>query len=409
MQINLPISELVPGMYVDSVSKQQETVNGIKIKTRGFVHDKALISRLYKEGVLELLIDFNKSKTAIPAKYKTAQPSAKADTQLAKKNNKATKAEKSAVVIEQEFAKASADHELHQRVLNNAYNDLTKGLALKLSCFDAIAQEVVDSVFRNQNAMSMLTRIKDKQSYNWRHMINCAIYVSAFSKFLGYDKSKCYEFAMGALLHDIGQTKLPQGIFSKPSKVTANEMVTIKKHVALSLGLVKGEEGITPIMLDMIVNHHERLDGSGYPRGLNANKISTPARIMAIVDVFDALTADKAHQDGDEPINALRYLLANKELFDSELVQRFIKCLGVHPVGTLVKLTNERLAIVLEGNLDNPIKPKVKQFYNAKHHHSVTPKDIHLNEREDIKIITTIKPLDYQINLARLLKEHLLV
>ena len=110
----------------------------------------------------------------------------------------------------------------------------------------------------------------------------------------------------------------------------------------------------------MIVNHHERLDGSGYPRGVDGSKLSRPARIIAIVDVYDALTADRPHQEDDEPINALRYLLANKQLFDAELVQLFIKCLGVHPVGTIVKLTNERLALVLEGNHSNPIKPKVK-------------------------------------------------
>ncbi|MGO2276845.1 HD-GYP domain-containing protein, partial [Pseudoalteromonas nigrifaciens] len=152
------------------------------------------------------------------------------------------------------------------------------------------------------------------------------------------------------------------------------------------------------------------LDGSGYPRGLNAEKLSRPARIMAIVDVYDAITADRPHQDGDEPINALRYLLANKQLFDAELVQLFIKCLGVHPVGTIVKLTNERLALVLEGNNLNPIKPKVKLFYNAKHGHHVTPKDIDLSDlSQELKIIASVKPLDYQINLSRLLKEHLLL
>ena len=162
-------------------------------------------------------------------------------------------------------------------------------------------------------------------------------------------------------------------------------------------------------MLDMIVNHHERLDGSGYPRAIQGDKISRPARIMAIVDVYDAMTADRPHQDGDEPINALRYLLANKQMFDAELVQHFIKCLGVHPVGTIVKLTNDRLALVLEGNKLNPIKPKIKLFYNAKHSHHITPKNIDLSEHtHDIKILASVKPLDYQINLSRLLKEHLL-
>ncbi|MCQ8890717.1 HD-GYP domain-containing protein [Pseudoalteromonas carrageenovora] len=403
MLITLPISELTPGMYVDSVTKQHEGINSIKIKTSGLVRDKSIIQRLVAEGVLELLIDFTKGDAAIPAKYK---PQNKPKT-----FNSQQKAEKKpiAITLEQEFAKASVNYDQQGRKLQSLYGDLTSGLSLNVKVLDEIACEIVSSVFRNANAMTILTRIKDKHSYNWRHMINCAIFTAVFAKYLGYKEPLVQELAMGALLHDLGQAKLPQGIFSKPSKVTRNELVAIKKHVAQGLGLVKGEKGITPLMLDMIVNHHERLDGSGYPRAIQGDKISRPARIMAIVDVYDAMTADRPHQDGDEPINALRYLLANKQMFDAELVQHFIKCLGVHPVGTIVKLTNDRLALVLEGNKLNPIKPKIKLFYNAKHSHHITPKNIDLSEHtHDIKILASVKPLDYQINLSRLLKEHLL-
>ena len=407
MLIALPISELTPGMFVDSVTKQHEGLNSIKIKTSGLVRNQAIIKRLVTEGVLELLIDFTKGDAAIPDKYKPkSAPSQKSTTSSSKTKPPVVKP---AITLEQEFAKASINFEQHNRKLQALYGDVTTGLSVNLKVIDEMANDIVSSVFRNTSAMTILTRIKDKHSYNWRHMINCAIFTAVFAKYLGYKEEAVQQLAMGALLHDLGQAKLPQGIISRPSKLTSSEMDIIKRHVAQGLGLVKGEKGITPLILDMIVNHHERLDGSGYPRGITAAKLSRPARMMAIVDVYDALTADRPHQEGDEPINALRYLLANKELFDAELVQHFIKCLGVHPVGTIVKLTNERLALVLEGNKTNPIKPKVKLFYNAKHGHHVTPKDLDLNEPDQsIKIVSSIKPLDYQINLARLLKEHLL-
>jgi HD-GYP domain-containing protein (c-di-GMP phosphodiesterase class II) len=407
MLIALPISELTPGMFVDSVTKQHEGLNSIKIKTSGLVRNQAIIKRLVTEGVLELLIDFTKGDAAIPDKYKPkSAPPQKSTTSSSKTKPPAVKP---AITLEQEFAKASINFEQHNRKLQALYGDVTTGLSVNLKVIDEMANDIVSSVFRNTSAMTILTRIKDKHSYNWRHMINCAIFTAVFAKYLGYKEEAVQQLAMGALLHDLGQAKLPQGIISRPSKLTSSEMDIIKRHVAQGLGLVKGEKGITPLILDMIVNHHERLDGSGYPRGITAEKLSRPARMMAIVDVYDALTADRPHQEGDEPINALRYLLANKELFDAELVQHFIKCLGVHPVGTIVKLTNERLALVLEGNKSSPIKPKVKLFYNAKHGHHVTPKDLDLNEPDQsIKIVSSIKPLDYQINLARLLKEHLL-
>jgi HD-GYP domain-containing protein (c-di-GMP phosphodiesterase class II) len=407
MLIALPISELTPGMFVDSVTKQHEGLNSIKIKTSGLVRNQAIIKRLVTEGVLELLIDFTKGDAAIPDKYKPKSASPQKSTTSSSKTK--PPAVKPAITLEQEFAKASINFEQHNRKLQALYGDVTTGLSVNLKVIDEMANDIVSSVFRNTSAMTILTRIKDKHSYNWRHMINCAIFTAVFAKYLGYKEEAVQQLAMGALLHDLGQAKLPQGIISRPSKLTSSEMDIIKRHVAQGLGLVKGEKGITPLILDMIVNHHERLDGSGYPRGITAEKLSRPARMMAIVDVYDALTADRPHQEGDEPINALRYLLANKELFDAELVQHFIKCLGVHPVGTIIKLTNERLALVLEGNKSNPIKPKVKLFYNAKHGHHVTPKDLDLNEPDQsIKIVSSIKPLDYQINLARLLKEHLL-
>ncbi|WP_404341007.1 HD-GYP domain-containing protein [Pseudoalteromonas mariniglutinosa] len=413
MLITLPISELAPGMFVDSVSKQQESVNSIKIKTRGLVRDKSIIQRLIAEGVEELLIDFTQSDVAIPSKYQppaTEQSSSQVSSKKStKKNTTKIKTEK-VVTVEQEFAKASVAYEQHGRKLQTMYGDITSGLKMNISLLDEIAVDIVESVFRNHDAMTILTRLKDKHIYNWRHMINTAILVTVFAKYLGYKEATVKELAMGALLHDLGQAKMPQGLLSKPAELTNSEMQIVRKHVAQSLGLVKGEAGITPLMLDMIVNHHERLDGSGYPRGVKGDKLSRPARIMAIIDVYDAMTADRPHQLGDEPINALRYLLANKQLFDGELVQRFIKCLGVHPVGTIVKLNNERLALVMEGNHENPIKPKVKVFYNAKHKHHITAKDVDLNKQDnELKIISSIRPLEYQLNLARLLKEHLLV
>ncbi|GAA61763.1 hypothetical protein P20652_3652 [Pseudoalteromonas sp. BSi20652] len=185
---------------------------------------------------------------------------------------------------------------------------------------------------------------------------------------------------MGALLHDLGQAKLPQGILSKLTKLTSTEHQQLKKHVVQGLGSVKGEKGITPLILDMIVNHHEQLDGSGNSPEIQAEKLSRPPLIIAIVNVCDAMTADRVHQESYELINTLCYFLANKQLFDGELVQRFMKCLGGHLVGNIVKLTNERLALMLERIVLNPIKPTTKLFYNAKHNHHVTPKDIDLSE-----------------------------
>jgi HD-GYP domain-containing protein (c-di-GMP phosphodiesterase class II) len=411
MLVSLPISELQPGMFVDSVCRQRSDAK-IKIKSRGMVRDQAIISQLLSKGVMELKIDFSQSEIDIPEKYRPEpKPEIKEPvTEVKPPPRSVTKPSSKEKTLEQEFAKASQQFELHSKQLKNVYNDLTIGAKLDVSLLNQVSNDIVDSVLRNSNAMAILSRLKDKDSYNWRHMINCTILMSVFAKYLGIKNEQIQQLALGAMLHDVGHTKLPQGLINKTEKLNEFEFKALKKHVIQSLGLVKGEAGISNLIMDMILNHHERIDGSGYPRGLAGSKISKAARMMAIVDVYDAMTSERPHQNGEEPIHALRYLLANKHKFDPQLVQKFIKCLGVHPVGTIVRLTNDRLALVLEGNQQAPMRPKVKVFYNTKHKHHITGKDIDLHtENEELKVVASVRPSDYELNLSRLLRSHLLV
>jgi len=410
MLVSLPISELQPGMFVDSVCKQRSDAK-IKIKSRGMVRDKAIIAQLLSKGVLELKIDFSQSEIEVPEKYRP-QPKAeeKAEPKIKLSSSKQVKPTVKEKSLEQEFAKASQQFDQHSQQLKNLYGELTIGAKLDVSLLNQVSNDIVDSVLRNSNAMAILSRLKDKDGYNWRHMINCTILMSVFAKYLGIKSEQIQQLALGAMLHDVGHTKLPQGLINKTENLNEFEFKSLKKHVVQSLGLVKGEAGISNLIMDMILNHHERIDGSGYPRGLSGTKISKPARMMAIVDVYDAMTSERPHQSGEEPIHALRYLLANKHQFDAQLVQKFIKCLGVHPVGTIVRLTNDRLALVLEGNKQSPMKPKVKVFYNTKHKHHITGKDLDLHALEDeIKVVASVRPSDYELNLSRLLRSHLLV
>lgn len=410
MLVSLPISELQPGMFVDSVCKQRSDAK-IKIKSRGMVRDKAIIAQLLSKGVLELKIDFSQSEIEVPEKYQPQPgPEEKAEQQVKSSSSKPEKPKIKEKSLEQEFAKASQQFDQHSQQLKNLYSELTIGAKLDVSLLNQVSNDIVDSVLRNSNAMAILSRLKDKDGYNWRHMINCTILMSVFAKYLGIKSEQIQQLALGAMLHDVGHTKLPQGLINKTENLNEFEFKALKKHVVQSLGLVKGEAGISNLIMDMILNHHERIDGSGYPRGLSGTKISKPARMMAIVDVYDAMTSERPHQSGEEPIHALRYLLANKHQFDAQLVQKFIKCLGVHPVGTIVRLTNDRLALVLEGNKQSPMKPKVKVFYNTKHKHHITGKDLDLHALEDeIKVVASVRPSDYELNLSRLLRSHLLV
>ncbi len=412
MLISLPISELKPGMFVERVNRQSQGAS-IKIKTRGMVREPAIIQRLVKEGVEELIIDFSQSDVPIPRHLQPAKQTNKERTtsleQGVAAKPKLSNRDLTQATLEQEFLIANTCYKQSMVKLRTMYHELTSGMQVNMELLSEVADAIVDSVFRNPDAMAALTLLRDKQSYTWRHMLNCAILTAIFSRYLGYEINKVRQMALAALLHDIGLAKVPQGILTKPGKLTDLELKAVRRHVALGLGMLKGQKHITNMMLEMIVNHHERIDGSGYPRGIDGDKLSREARILNIVDVYSAMIADKPYKKGEESLVALRFLLSQKSAFDQALVQRFIKCVGIHPVGTLVRLTNERLAMVVQGNEDNPIKPKVRVFYNTLHRHHITAKDVDLSvSKDDVKIVGSTQGAEFELNLSRLLKEHLL-
>lgn len=266
-----------------------------------------------------------------------------------------------------------------------------------------LAGEITDSVIRNEYAITILTRIRHHSTYQWEHATNCAILVCGFALFLGLNKQTAQKMTLGALLHDIGVAKIPKGIIDKPNKLTSNEMNVVKKHLSWGHQLCKRDGFTDPIIMDMLINHHERLDGSGYPRGMKKDKLSKLARITAIVDVYDAMTGDKRYKKSQQPINALRYLLGQKDKFDQSIVQQFIKYLGVHPVGSLVQLSDDKLAVIVEGNRSEPLKPKVKIFYSLKLQQYVNPKYYDL-ATSPITIITSVRAEDFNINSAKVIR-----
>ncbi|MBQ4814162.1 HD domain-containing protein [Pseudoalteromonas luteoviolacea] len=416
MHATIPINELVPGMFVDSVHKLKSDAD-VKLKSRGMVRNSAIIAKLEADGVLELNIDIKQSQVPVPAHYlpnsEAHLPTTK--NQATTEHSKGDDSEMpllqshSSIPTAEVFAAALSQFEVQNKKLQILYGNLLGGEALQLHLVNDISQEIIASVTQNSNVMAILTRLKDKRGFNWRHMINCTILMTIFTKYLGLKPHVVSQMAMAAMLHDIGKSKVPQSILEKATPLTENEKRHWQKHVAHSVAMVKDEKGITPLIVDMIVNHHERIDGSGFPRGLKAEKLSKAARVMAIVDEYATLITGQAKVAALEPVHALRVLLSNKDKFDEVLVHQFIKCIGVHPVGTIVKLTNDRLGLVMAGNKENPKAPMVRVFYNAKHMHHVTLKDVDLNDSDDIKIIANVKPLDYQINLSRLLQENLLV
>jgi len=226
-----------------------------------------------------------------------------------------------------------------------------------------------------------------------------------FGRFLELERPILRELTIGGLLHDTGKIMIPDAVLHKPAKLSDDEFTLMKSHVTHSIALLRDAKGITDIMMTVAACHHERLDGRGYPHGLAAERLDLYARMSTIVDVYDALTANRCYKPGMPATAAFRILLQGAgSQFDEDLVRKFIKCMGIHPVGSLVKLQSGKLAIVVERNEQAPLQPKVKVIYSTigQHHLEVKLLDLSRSGANE-GIESAVDPKAYGIDLRRYL------
>ncbi|WP_077338213.1 HD-GYP domain-containing protein [Pseudocolwellia agarivorans] len=389
----ISIEELKLGMYVLNVKCEKRF---FKIKTKGLVKSNDIINQLKKQGVTSIVIREDKSLNPPTENLAVAQKP------LPRPASKKTLHKQKSVA--EEFHQSCKIYDNATETIKDLFNDINTNKKINITAINQLAEEITNSIIRNEYAISILTRIRDKSTYQWEHAVNSAILMCGFVLFLGLKKEVATQIAIGALLHDVGVAKIPKTILDKKGKLTPNEQKLTRKHLTWGHKICHSQGLSNKITTDMMINHHERLDGSGYPRGLDASKLSRLARITAIVDVYDAMTGSKYYKQGVQPINALRYLMSKNEQFDRVLVQQFIKYMGVHPVGSVVKLSNETLAVIVKGNRKSPLQPSVIAFYNTKHKRNMTSKEYFL-ENESLSIQASAKAEDYKINISKVIRE----
>jgi HD-GYP domain-containing protein (c-di-GMP phosphodiesterase class II) len=265
------------------------------------------------------------------------------------------------VPVEEEIPRAE---EIRSRAVNRiqeVFHSVGQGNVPNTRGAMEIAEEMVHSIIRNPDAMVWLSQLKSKDEYTALHSINvCALSVT-FGRHLGLSKEQLVELGIGALLHDIGKLRVPNDVLNKPDRLTAQEFRLIRLHPVHGRNLLgKTDHRAAQSVLDIAYSHHERNDGRGYPRGLKGSELSLYSRMVAIVDVYDALNSDRVYHAGLGPDETLAriYEWSQREL-DAELVQHFIRSLGRFPVGTLVELSNGEVGIVIEVNHQQPRRPKV--------------------------------------------------
>ena len=240
----------------------------------------------------------------------------------------------------------------------------------------AVVDVLMGSVLRNSSALVSLLRIKDKDNYTYVHSLSVSTLLVSFAVSLNQNEAQIREAGLGGLLHDIGKMRVPLEILSKPGPLTADEAAVMRRHTECGSQLI-ADCGDVPATIAR--HHHERMDGTGYPDGLRGDEISAAAKMSAIVDVYDAMTSERCYHKGlPAPIALARMWESRGTHFDEKLLQAFMRCVGLYPVGSLVRLSDDRLAVVVEEDGENLLTPRLRVIYNLRQGAYLPPTDLDL-------------------------------
>ncbi|WP_114953860.1 HD-GYP domain-containing protein [Sphingosinicella terrae] len=239
------------------------------------------------------------------------------------------------------------------------------GKAVESSAVLSVVAEVASEIEHNRRALLRVLRLKSKDEYTYLHSVAvCALMVNLAAQ-IGLDERTAAKLGTAGLLHDVGKVKIPDEVLNKPGRLTDEEYALAKTHSIEGYRLLVQVEGIPPVALDVCQHHHEKMDGTGYPHGLNGEEISLAARMGAICDVYDALTSNRPYKNAWTPLEAITRMRQWQGHFDPQLLFAFMLSVGLLPVGTVVELRRERLGIVIEGGR-RATRPKVLAFYSTR-------------------------------------------
>lgn len=381
----IKVDQLKPGMYIHDLNCgwMDHPFFGSSLN----VKNESIIDKIIKLGIREVYIDTDKGiDVAVAVKEEVAkEKDGKPDTHEEREENAGADEINFDVIrpvpVKEEILKAKAIREEALLTVHKAMDDIKAGNKIDKETVLHTVDDILVSILRNKDALSGLRMLRKTDEYLYTHSLNVCTLTVSFGKFLGFDSQLLREIGIGSLLHDIGTMKIPQAILHKKSALSEEEYNEIKKHVQYGREILEETEGVTETSIITAYHHHERLDGSGYPNGLKGDKISYAGQAIAIIDVYDALTTKKCYRRKIPPTQALEMIYDwSGSQFNRELVQKFIRCIGIYPVGSMVSLKSGLIGVVVNHSEENLLQPVVRVIYNrnAKRYISV-PYDVDLS------------------------------
>jgi len=410
----IAISDLQVDMYVAEILT--EDPNAMPKKKKGMIRDQRIISKFIEIGIHKVVIDTEKGidlghTLSDKEKENVAATNKKFVDELVEQKLESLKGKMATGYqsLALEWGNAKEIFKTTAAIIAETKTAIQAGKAINPEYFDEASSAICRSIMRNKDALTWLGKIRSKRNYLYEHSVNCATLMGIFAHAYGLNIIQIEQCITGALLHDLGQARISEELFERPGPLSPEEYELVKGHVNFGCEIIGSEKTIHEISMKIVKEHHERYNGSGYPHGLKGNEISLFGRMFAIVDTYDAVTNNRCYKEAIPSSFGMRTLLElSKTHFDESLVHQFIKCMGVYPTGSLARLSNGILAVVIAQNPISPLKPLVKMIFNTKSDAYIQPTMLDLvKETDGLKIVKYEDPNDFNIDIDDFMPDHL--
>jgi HD-GYP domain-containing protein (c-di-GMP phosphodiesterase class II) len=399
----IPIDALLPGMYVVGLDRPWPTP---KILADNLIEHPEDISRLKQYGVRYVTIDPALGKNAAHVEGAAAvAPEKAAPTSAAQRLSKLAG-------LEEDLGRAQIARTEAETMVQSIFEGIKTGSPIDSPAVKQTVSVLIDNIFHAYDPLLCVLHMRQYDANLFAHAVNVCVFALVIGKSQGFDKQRLESLGLGALLHDVGMLRLPRNLFRKQGVYTLQERQLIRQHPRLGVAILAAAPDIREDVRRIIAEHHERIDGSGYPGNLRGFQIFPLSEIVGIVDMYDALLSGRVGRPSLPPAQAIRelYRYGLQGQYDRGWVGRTIRCLGIYPVGSLVELNTGERGVVLVVNPSDALRPTVKIVWDASGRVYPEPPTVDLyaavERTKERAILRALDPVKEHLNIAPYFTEN---